>query len=75
MVGEPYFDPTNTKILLSGTAIECPLITQELINHLIQYALDTHWGKKNKLREINARTNKLTISKCVTISSTYYIHP
>ncbi|QQR65819.1 MAG: SDR family oxidoreductase [Candidatus Brocadia sp.] len=49
MVGEPYFDPTNTKILLSGTAIECPLITQELINHLIQYTLDTHWGKKKQI--------------------------
>lgn len=47
--GEPYFDSTNTKTLLSGTAIECPLITQELITCFIQYALDTHWGKKKQI--------------------------
>lgn len=51
MSGEPYFDSTNTKTFLSGTAIECPLITQELISHFVQYALDTHWGKKNILRK------------------------
>ena len=47
MFGEPYFDSTNTKHLLRGTGIECPLITQELINRFIQYGVDTHWGKKN----------------------------
>ncbi|MDG6026393.1 MAG: NAD-dependent epimerase/dehydratase family protein [Candidatus Brocadia sp.] len=47
MFGEPYFDSTSTRTMLSGTKIECPLITQEVINRLIQYALDTNWGKKN----------------------------
>ena len=48
MFGESYFDSTNTKNLLSGTAIECPLITQELINRFIQYAENTNWGKKKQ---------------------------
>jgi hypothetical protein len=47
LFGESYFDSTNTKRLLRGTGIECPLITQELINSFIQYGVDTHWGKKN----------------------------
>ena len=47
LFGEPYFDSTNTKHLLSGAGIECPLITQELIHRFIQYGVDTHWGKKN----------------------------
>jgi hypothetical protein len=46
MFGEPYFDSTNTRKLLSGTAIECPLITQELINRFIQYAENTNWGNR-----------------------------
>ena len=46
MFGEPYFDSTYTRNLLSGTGIECPLVTQELINRFIQYAVDTNWGKK-----------------------------
>ncbi|MEP9410781.1 MAG: SDR family oxidoreductase [Candidatus Brocadia sp.] len=56
MFGEPYFDSTNTKKLLSGTAIECPLITQELINRFIQYAIDTNWGKK--------KCNSTTVIQC-----------
>ena len=47
LFGESYFDFTNTKRLLSGTGIECPLITQEHINRFIQYGVNTHWGKKN----------------------------
>src|SRR3990167_404073 len=46
MFGEPYFDSTCTRNLLSSTGIECPLVTQELINRFIQYAVDTNWGKK-----------------------------
>lgn len=49
LFGEPYFDSTNTMATLRGTAIECPLITQELINLFIQYAVDTQWGKKKHL--------------------------
>lgn len=51
MFGEPYFDSTNTRAMLSGTAIECPLITQELINRFVQYAIDTNWGKKKQIGE------------------------
>jgi len=51
MFGEPYFDPTNTRNLLSGTAVDCPLITQELINRFIQYAIDTNWGKKKQIEK------------------------
>lgn len=51
LFGEPCFDSTNTKKLLSGTAIECPLITQELINLFIQYAIDTNWGKKKQIEK------------------------
>lgn len=47
LFGEPCFDSTNTKRLLCGTGIECPLITQEFIHRFIQYGVDTHWGKKN----------------------------
>ncbi|TVL97242.1 MAG: hypothetical protein CV087_22595 [Candidatus Brocadia sp. WS118] len=46
MFGEPYFDSTSTRTMLSGTTIECPLITQEVINRFLRYALDTNWGKK-----------------------------
>lgn len=63
MFGEPYFDSTNTRIMLSGTTIECPFITQEVINRFIQYALDTNWGKKNTLMKENCRTDKLTTTK------------
>ena len=48
MFGEPDFDSTNTGKLLIGTGIECPLITQELINRFIQYGIDTNWGKSRK---------------------------
>lgn len=51
MFGEPYFDSTNTRNLLSGSAVECPLITQELINRFIHYAVDTNWGKKKQTAE------------------------
>ncbi len=51
LFGEPYFDSTNTRNMLSGTAIECPLITQELINRFVQYASDTNWGKKKHIEE------------------------
>lgn len=50
MFGEPYFDCTNTRNLLSGTGIECPLITQELINRFIQFAVNTNWGKKRQTK-------------------------
>lgn len=53
MFGESYFDSTNTRNLLSGTAIECPLITQELINRFIQYAENTNWGKKKQIEKNN----------------------
>ncbi|MDN3514688.1 MAG: SDR family oxidoreductase [Candidatus Brocadia sp.] len=49
MFGEPYFDTTCTRNQLSGAGIECPLITQELINRFIQYAVDTNWGKKRQI--------------------------
>ncbi|MFN3532873.1 MAG: SDR family oxidoreductase, partial [Candidatus Brocadia sp.] len=62
MFGEPHFDSTNTRTMLSGTGIECPLITQELINRFIQYAIDTNWGKKNKSGKKNGHTNKLAVS-------------
>ncbi|HHT9109905.1 MAG TPA: SDR family oxidoreductase [Candidatus Brocadiaceae bacterium] len=48
MFGEPSFDSTNTRKLLIGTGIECPLITQELINRVIQYGIDTNWGKNRQ---------------------------
>lgn len=48
MFGEPHFDSTNTKNLLSGTAIQCPLITQELMNRFIQYGTKTDWGRENQ---------------------------
>ena len=48
MFGESGFDSTNTRKLLIGTGIECPLITQELINRFIQYGIDTNWGKNRK---------------------------
>lgn len=53
MFGESYFDSTNTRNLLSGTSIECPLITQELISRFIQYAENTNWGKKNQIEKNN----------------------
>lgn len=46
MFGEAHFDSTGTGNLLRGTGIECPLITQDLINNLIAYAVNTNWGKK-----------------------------
>lgn len=48
MFGEPDFDSTNTRKLLIGTGIECPLITQELINRFIQYGIAANWGKSRK---------------------------
>ncbi|MBV6519721.1 MAG: hypothetical protein DCC43_11675 [Candidatus Brocadia sp.] len=51
MFGEPQFDSTNTRSMLSGTTIECPFITQESINRFIQYALSTNWGKKLPVTE------------------------
>lgn len=48
LFGEPYFDFSNTRSLLSGTGIECPLITQEIVNRYIQYAIDTNWGEKRQ---------------------------
>lgn len=48
MFGEPCFDSTNTRNLLSGTGIQCPLITLELINCFINYAVDTNWGRKEQ---------------------------
>lgn len=48
MFGEPNFDSTGTRNLLRGTGIECPLITQELINRFLQYAIDTNWGNQGQ---------------------------
>lgn len=55
MFGEPYFDSTNTRNLLSGTGIECPLITQELVSRFIQYAIDTNWGKEKTQKKSTQR--------------------
>lgn len=64
MFGEPDYDSTNTRNLLSGTGIECPLITQELISRFIQYAIDTNWGKKKQPLEkrINRHKDREEIS-------------
>lgn len=48
MFGEPSFDSTGTRNLLRGTGIECPLITQELMNRFLQYAIDTNWGNQGQ---------------------------
>jgi thioester reductase-like protein len=55
MFGEPNFDSTNTRKILSGTGIACPLITPGLINHFMQYAIDTGWGRKKQTGEIRQR--------------------
>ncbi len=46
MFGEPCFDSTETGKLLRGTGIECPLITQDILDNLIAYAVDANWGKR-----------------------------
>lgn len=46
LFGEPYFDSTNTKNLLAGTGIECPMITGDMVALFMRYAIDTNWGRK-----------------------------
>jgi len=62
MFGEAYFDAANTREFLAGSNIDCPLITQELISRIIQYATDANWGKKGearKHRETETNHNKM----------------
>ncbi|MCF6148690.1 MAG: SDR family oxidoreductase [Candidatus Kuenenia sp.] len=51
MFGEACFDSANTREFLAGSNIDCPLITQEFISRIIQYAIDAKWGKKGVIRE------------------------
>ncbi len=59
LFGEPYFDSTNTRSLLSSTGIECPMITQEMVSRFIQYAIDTNWGKIKKKQRLYASTDAI----------------
>ncbi len=49
MFGEACFDSTNTRNLLSGTGIECPIITDDLICKFNKYALEMNWGRKGQI--------------------------
>ena len=51
MFGEACFDSTNTRNLLSGTGIECPIITDDLICKFNEYAVDMNWGRKGQITE------------------------
>ncbi len=46
MFGEACFDTTNTRRLLSGTGIECPIITDDLIHRFNNYTLRSHGCRK-----------------------------
>ena len=48
MSGEAYFDSTNTRNLLSGLGIECPMITDDLICKYNQYGVDMNWGRRGQ---------------------------
>ncbi|HHT9144503.1 MAG: SDR family oxidoreductase, partial [Candidatus Brocadiaceae bacterium] len=49
MFGEACFDSTNTRNLLSGTGIGCPIITDDLICKFNKYAVDMSWGSKGQI--------------------------
>ncbi|MDO8141095.1 MAG: SDR family oxidoreductase [Candidatus Brocadiales bacterium] len=51
MFGEACFDSTNTRSLLSGTGIECPIVTDDLICKYNEYAVGMNWGRKGQITE------------------------
>jgi len=55
MFGEAYFDITNTRNYLAGSGLECPLITQEVIDRIVRYAVKENGGKKERYK---AHTSK-----------------
>ncbi len=52
MFGEASFDSTNTRRLLSGTGIECPIITDDLIDRFNHYLVAMNRGENERLAEI-----------------------
>ncbi|MGR3317693.1 MAG: SDR family oxidoreductase [Candidatus Anammoxibacter sp.] len=50
MHNEPYFQSSNTQLILNDFCIECPKITREFISNLIKYAIASNWGN-NKLSQ------------------------
>ena len=51
MFGEACFDSTNTRNLLSGTGIECTIITYDLICKVNKYAIGMNCGRKGQIME------------------------